>query len=214
MEPAPDGLPDAGLAGLSATTARRRTGPIDYGAVPPGLDRADTAGPGTEFTGRSAPADAVPLAVPVPVAGRRRPDDEPDEEEPAGRLTRRERVAIRRASTVRARATVRHLDVLTVLRVAAVFFLFFLIIVVVASVLLVYAASAFGTLPAMEKSIRTLFDLKTFKIHPTVVAEYTSAGAAIIAVAGIFASLLGALIYNLIAEVVGGIRVEIDSYPD
>jgi hypothetical protein len=151
------------------------------------------------------------LAAGVLVARRRRRSDEDETPE---RLTRKERVAIRRASTVRARATVRHLDVLTVLRVSAMFWLIFLIIVVVASVLLVYAADAFGTLPSMEKSIRTLFDLKTFKIHPSVVAGYTSAGAAILAVAGVIANVLGALIYNLIAEVVGGVRVEIDSFPD
>jgi hypothetical protein len=151
------------------------------------------------------------LAPPVVVAGRHRP---PDADEALDPLTRQERRDIQRASTVRARATVRHLDVLTVLRVSAIFYLIFLVIVVVASVLLVDAADSFGTLPSLEKSIRTLFDLKTFKIHPAVVAAYTSAGGAMLAVAGVLANVLAAFIYNLIADVVGGIRVEVDSYPD
>jgi hypothetical protein len=160
--------------------------------------------------GRQTPG-ADTLAIPVVVAGRRRPPDPEEDLEP---LTRKQRRVIRRASTVRARATVRHLDVLTVLRVSVIFYLIFLAIVVVASVLLVDAANAFGTLPSLEKSIRTLFDLKTFTIHPSVVAAYTSAGGAMLAVAGVLANVLAALIYNLIADVVGGIRVEVDSYPD
>ena len=113
----------------------------------------------------------------------------------------------------RSRATVRHVDILTVARVSAVFYLVVLAVVVVASVLLWYAANTFGTLPSMEKSIRTLFSLKTFTIHPTEVAEYTSGVGVVIAVVGTLANIILALIYNLIAEVVGGVRVEVDSYP-
>jgi hypothetical protein len=129
------------------------------------------------------------------------------------RVSRKERSANRKASTIRTKATIRHLDLLTVLRVSLIFYLIVLVIVVFASVMLWYAADAFGTLPSMEKSIRTLFDLKTFVIHPSVVAKYTAAGGAVLAVAGVFANMLGALIYNLISDLVGGFRVEMDSFP-
>jgi hypothetical protein len=113
----------------------------------------------------------------------------------------------------RSRATVRHIDILTVARVSLIFYLVVLAIFVIASVLLYYAARTFGTLPSMEKDIKTLFSLKSFVIHPKAVAEYTAAGGLVLAVAGTFANILLALVYNLIAEVVGGVRVEVDSYP-
>ena len=88
-----------------------------------------------------------------------------------------------------------------------------LVIFVFASVLLWYAADTTGTLLSMEKSIKTLFSLKTFTVHPGEVAEYTSGVGVVVAVVGTLTNILLALIYNLISEVVGGVRVEVDSYP-
>jgi len=175
---------------------------VPYGA--PG----GPGGPGS--AGWPAPGPGAPTAVnPVyrPVA---MPMGQPAD---LNGLSRRQRQAARRAMRSRSRATVRHVDILTVARVSVLFYLVVLCVVVVASVLLWYAANTFGTLPSMEKSIRTLFSLKTFTIHPTEVAEYTSGFGLVIAVAGILANIILALIYNLIAEVVGGIRVEVESYP-
>src|SRR6202034_335488 len=98
---------------------------------------------------------------------------------------------------------IRHIDIFTVFRVSVVFYFIVAVVVVVASVLLYYAADTFGTLPSMEKSIRTLFDLKTFTIHPDVVAGYTALAGGVLALAGIFANMLAALIYNSIRDAVG-----------
>lgn len=132
---------------------------------------------------------------------------------PPERLTRRERKARQRALTVSAKATVRHLDVASVIKVSLVFYLVILAVVVLASILLWYAADAFGALPPLERSVRTLFDLKTFVLHPAAVAEYTCLGGAVLCVAGVVANAIAAIIYNLIADVVGGVRVRVDSYP-
>jgi hypothetical protein len=128
-------------------------------------------------------------------------------------LNRRQRNAVRRSMRARSRATIRHIDILTVARVSVIFYLMVLAIVVVASVLLWYAADTTGTLPSLEKSVRTLFSLKTFTVHPGEVAEYTSGGGVVLAVVGTLTNILLALVYNLIAEVVGGVRVEVDSWP-
>jgi hypothetical protein len=117
-----------------------------------------------------------------------------------------------RPARVRTRATVRHIDILTVIKVSAMFWLVMLAAVVLASVLLWVFADAFGSLPSIEKSVRTLFSLKSFTLHPAQVAEYTAAGGVVVSVVGIFATVLGALIYNLIADVVGGVRVELESF--
>ena len=56
---------------------------------------------------------------------------------------------------------------------------------------------------------QTLFDLKSFTIHPRSVAIYTSIGGGVLAVCGTFANILAALMYNLISDLVGGIRFDV-----
>jgi hypothetical protein len=190
-------------------------GPALDGAAPATADRPTER---SEPIRRSAPA--------VPPAGRRldrtAPGLPPGPVAPVGpkragagpvRQSRRDRSAARRAAQVRSRATIRRVDVWTVAKVSIIFYLIVLLVVVVASVLLWYAADAFGTLSSFEKSIRTLFSLKSFTVHPGTVAFYTAAVGAVIAIAGTIANILLAFIYNLISDLVGGVRVEIDSYP-
>lgn len=127
--------------------------------------------------------------------------------EMAARNRRRPR---RRVVPTRTRATVRHLRIASVVRVSIIFWLVMLAAVVVASVLLWTFADAFGSLPSIEKSIQTLFSLKSFKLHPGQVAFYTFLGGLVVSIAGVVANVLFALIYNLIADVVGGIKVDLD----
>jgi Transmembrane domain of unknown function (DUF3566) len=112
---------------------------------------------------------------------------------------------------IRSRVTIRHVDVWTVARVSLVFYFLVAIAVVVASVLLWYAANAFGSLASIEKSVRTLFDLKTFTLHAGRVAEYTGAGGLVLALVGTLVNVLAALTYNLICDIVGGFRIEVES---
>jgi Transmembrane domain of unknown function (DUF3566) len=129
----------------------------------------------------------------------------------AATQVRHRRRANRRPERVRSRVTVRHVDVLTVARVSIIFYLLVAIAIVVASVLLWYAANAYGSLDSIEKSVRTLFDLKTFTLHVDRVAEYTAAGGLVLAFVGTLANVLAALTYNLICDIVGGFRIEVES---
>jgi hypothetical protein len=95
--------------------------------------------------------------------------------------------------------------------VSLVFYFIAAVVILAASLLLWYAADAFGTLPSIEKSIRTLFGLKSFKIHAGAVAGYMALAGLVLGVAGAIASILAALVYNLISDVVGGIRVELEA---
>ncbi len=173
------------------------------------------------------PSMADTMAVPVTRGPRRRPypaadiesnglgpDTDPRNPDLRGGgpdvvLTDRRRRA--RPTRVRSRATIRHLDLLTVIRVSLMFWLVMLAAVVVAAILLYEAANVFGSLPSIEKSIRTLFSLKSFRLHPTVIAEYTGLVGGVIALVGMVGSVVFALIYNLIADVVGGVRVELET---
>lgn len=103
--------------------------------------------------------------------------------------------------------TITHIDVGSVLKVSIVFYLIVLVVLVVASFLLWLVADAFGAVDSIQKSIKSLFDVKTYVLHPTTIAVYTSLAGLVLAVAGTIANVLAAVIYNLIHEIVGGIRV-------
>lgn len=159
---------------------------------------ADTAAiPAVGYQGAAAPPGIDPVAFATGFS------------DPDVILGRRRR---RRPGRVRSRATVRHLDIMSVIRVSLLFWLVIVASLIVASILLWLFADAFGTLPSIEKSVRTLFSLRSFKIRPGAVAMYTAAAGAVLAVAGLLGTVVFALIYNLIADVVGGVRVELESY--
>jgi hypothetical protein len=150
-----------------------------------------------------APPPGSPIGVPIPVDGR-------TGKGPSGpQMSRRQRRRAGRRQWAQSSRTVRHLDVWTVAKVSFIFYLLVLIAVVVASVLLWYVANDVGAIQSIEKSVRTLFDLSKFTIHPSEIAEYTSAGGGVLALAGTLANILAALMYNLISDLVGGIRFQV-----
>jgi hypothetical protein len=104
---------------------------------------------------------------------------------------------------------VRHFDVWSVTKVSLAFYLLLLVAVVVSSVMLWYVANAFGAVQSIEKSARTLFSLRSFKLHPSAIAMWTAMGGAVLAVAGTLINVLAALMYNLISDVVGGVEFDV-----
>ena len=223
-DPARSPLPAGpALAGTAGSTLAGAAGPALAGAAGPAL--AGAAGPalagaaGSTLAGAGGAALTDTAALPVVrsrarteaidevMAPLRGPSARPDVAV-AGRGGRANR---RRPARVRSRATICHLDLLTVIRVSVIFWLVIMAAVVVASLLLYEAADVFGSLTSIEKSVRTLFSLKSFTLHPGVIAEYTALGGIVICVVGTLANVVFALIYNLIADVVGGVRVEIET---
>jgi Transmembrane domain of unknown function (DUF3566) len=187
-------LDNGAVDGVAASTALMDSAAIVEAddrrtEIPPEADFVDLSPPAPLITDRAAIAGTVVAAETV--APRRRQK--------------------RRADRVRSRVTIRHIDVWTVARVSLVFYLLVGIAVVVASVLLWYAANAYGSLNSIEKSVRTLFDLKSFTLHVDRVAEYTAAGGLVLALVGTLFNILAALTYNLICDIVGGFRIEVES---
>ncbi|HET6874697.1 MAG TPA: DUF3566 domain-containing protein [Acidimicrobiales bacterium] len=218
-----DSSPSAGAGSgpsVSDSSAESgRTGSISPGAA--GHTSAESASSGSTGAaaagaGAGASASAVTGGGAVPVTGPEAGIDPdalgPGLVPPDMTLGHRRRRRGRRPTRIRSRATIRHLDIMTVIRVSLIFWTVMLIALVVASVLLWTFADAFGSLPSIEKSIRTLFSLKSFKLHPSTIAMYTAAGGLVIAIAGTIANIVLALIYNLIADVVGGVRVELETF--
>jgi hypothetical protein len=87
------------------------------------------------------------------------------------------------------------------------FYLCVLLVVLIAGVVLWNIAAALGAITSVEKFIRSLFDLTSFKLHPGVILESSVAGGIVLVLLGTGANVLAALIYNLIADVIGGVQV-------
>ena len=193
--PGPRGRPPRGDQAQTAESGRRRTDRVIAAG-------AAAAAANAQFSDTAMVPEVAPSAPgPWALGTDRLPPD-------VSLVDRRRRP---RPARTRSRATVQHLDLVTVIRVSALFWAVILVAVVVASVLLYEAADIFGSLPSIEKSIRTLFSLKSFTLHPGVIAGYTALGGLVIAIAGTVATIVFALIYNLIADVVGGVGVELES---
>jgi hypothetical protein len=180
-------------------------------------------GAGRNYSGRGpAPITRDPLrgpattVMPVPVVpmvppGQQQtiPGQVPAEQPKESFGSRRRQRKASRAQWAQSKRTVRHLNVWTVFKVSLAFYLIVLAAVVVASIMLWYVADAFGYIQTIEKSVKTLFDLTKFTVHPSEVAKYTSLGGAVLAVFGTFANVLAAFVYNLISDLVGGIRFDV-----
>ena len=179
-------------------------GPALAGPPRAGSELAGTGLGGAALAGGGAAGGLAGAGLAVPETAYN-PDPLPPRPMPSPR-------AGRRPARARSRVVLRHVDVGTVVKVSVLFYLVVLVVIVVAAVLLWLAADAFGTLPSIEKSVRTLFSLRKFQLHPGPVALYTAAAGVLIAIVGTLANILLALIYNLIADTVGGVRVELESF--
>lgn len=105
------------------------------------------------------------------------------------------------------RRIVRRIDTWTVLKVSVVFYLCVLLVVVIAGVVLWNIAAALGFIHSIDKSIRTLFDYNKFTLHPLAVLAYTLAGGMGLVIVGSVVNVLAAMVYNLIADIAGGVQV-------
>lgn len=101
----------------------------------------------------------------------------------------------------------RRIDVWTVLKLSLLFYLCVLLVVLIAGIVLWNIASAFNVITSVQKFVRSIFDLQTFVLRPTVVLESAAAGGVVLALLGTGANVLAAVLYNLISDVVGGVQV-------
>jgi hypothetical protein len=209
------------MAGPGAVGGLAAAGAAAAAAAAVNSGRADRNGPGRgasspQITRDPLPASALTTVMPVPSGPMGPPvqpqaaPDQPRREQTRGSFgSRRRQRKAARAQWAQSKRTVRHLNVWTVFKVSLAFYFMVLVAVVVASIMLWYVANAFGSIQTIEKSVKTLFDLSKFTIHPSEVVRYTAIGGGVLAVCGTFANVLAAFMYNLISDLVGGIRFDV-----
>ena len=174
-------------------------GDITYDRAPAALDRvvAPTEPP-TERTpviGAPAVTEVVPAAVAEP---------------PAALAVRPRRSRLRRRHRVRkVSRVVRRVDAWSVLKVSVIFYALTFLVLLVAGVLLWNLAQSTGTVANIEGFIRELFSLKNFKIDGRRVYRASWPIGVFLVVAGTGVNVTAAVMFNLITDLVGGVRVTV-----
>lgn len=159
-------------------------------------------------------ADPPPGALPpgaVPPGGAYPPLDRDQEDVAIIPMSQRERRRRVRLEARRVRRIVRHIEPWSVLKVSVIFFACLWLIFLLAGVLLWSFAESSGTLASVEDLIEELFTLEEeneFFSGGTIFRSY-AIGTLVLAVAGVAFNVLLCVLYNLISDLTGGIRVTV-----
>ncbi len=199
--PAGWGQPQPGMPRYGGPPGGGSYYPPGQSGPPPGRTTRGRPGPPTQAVGLQRPR---PPAGPMAPAGaappaRRAPYGPPVPVEGNGRL-QDARVAARRQ-------VVRRVSVWSVFKVSLIFYILVLAVFLITGVAIWNVASDFGVINSLDKLVRSLFALSSFKIHPLSALAWGSAAGAALCFLGVLINVISALLYNLISDVVGGIRV-------
>lgn len=179
-------------------------GPAGPGQVPAyGVpDGRARPGPAPQGGGQQRPRPPAGLRPPSPYGPQPAAMPAPPVQEARGRRGRR--VLVR---DVHSRRVIRKLDVWSVFKVSFIFYLCVLFVLVAAGVAIWNVAAAFGVITTLDKSIRSLFALKSFRLHPITALVWGSAIGAGLCLLGVLVNVVASVFYNLISDLVGGIQV-------
>jgi hypothetical protein len=164
------------------------------------------------------PVDRAPAPVAVPAPSASEPVvDESDEwstNDAEGAEVEEEliEVPVRRSRRPRVRKVnrvVRRIDPWTVFKVAFVLFILLYGVLVVAGVLLWDLANKTGTIDNIQGAVKELFALQTFVIDGKKLFRASWALGALMAIAGTGLAVTLAVLFNLIADLVGGVRITV-----
>ena len=125
---------------------------------------------------------------------------------PATRPSRRTHRAEMKASARRVRRVVRHIDTWSVFKVASIFVACIWAVVVLASLLVWRAAVTSGSVENTENFIVDL-GFEDFSFNPQQMFEALLSAGAVVAIATVFFIWLLTVLFNLICDLTGGLRI-------
>jgi Transmembrane domain of unknown function (DUF3566) len=162
------------------------------------------------------PTELVPAPVVVPPPPVVDPPDDWSNDGSEGQASDVEEelieVPVRRSRRPRVRKVnrvVRRIDPWTVFKIAFVLFILLYGVLVVAGVLLWDLANKTGTVDNIQGAVKELFALQTFVIDGKKLFRASWALGAIMAIAGTGLAVTLAVLFNLIADLVGGVRITV-----
>ncbi len=118
----------------------------------------------------------------------------------------------RTASRLRARRVrrlVRHVEPWSVLKMSLIFYFCLWVILLIAGVILWRFAVTSGTVDSLENFIEELFALETFTFNPDQIFRVSALGGLVMVVAGSGFTVLMAVLFNLISDLIGGVRMTV-----
>ena len=101
----------------------------------------------------------------------------------------------------------RRVSVGSVLKISLAFYLCVLVVVLVAGAVLWNVAASAGLIVKLDKLVRSLFALSSFKLHPLTALIWGGAFVAALCLLGVLVNVVVALLYNVLSELIGGVRV-------
>ena len=104
---------------------------------------------------------------------------------------------------------VRRVDAWGVFKISLIFYVILYIILLVAGILLWNLANTTGTVANVEGFVRDLFGLKTFEFDGEKLFRASWVLGAILVIAGTGLNVTLAVLFNLISDLVGGVRVTV-----
>jgi len=125
------------------------------------------------------------------------------------RLSRRERKKLGRLRARKVHRVVRHVDPWSVLRLSLLFYFCLFVIVMVAGTLLYNLAGAAGTIDNIEKFIKEIGAFESFTFEGAKIFRASLLAGLILVIAGSAFNVLLAVLFNLMSDLVGGIRITV-----
>ena len=153
----------------------------------------------------TAPVEVVPVVAAAGAAPPREDRPRPPRQRvrPALPLLRR-RPRVRKVTRI-----VRRVDAWGVFKISIIFYVILYIILLVAGILLWNLANTTGTVANVEGFARDLFGLKTFEFDGEKLFRASWVLGAVLVVAGTGLNVTLAVLFNLISDLVGGVRVTV-----
>jgi Transmembrane domain of unknown function (DUF3566) len=113
---------------------------------------------------------------------------------------------MRRMRARRVHRIVRHVDPWSVLKLALLFYVCLYVVFMVAGLLLWNFADRAGLIDNVESFIEDMGAFESFEFEPQVILQATALGGAVFTVIATGLTALGAVLFNLISDLVGGVR--------
>jgi hypothetical protein len=113
---------------------------------------------------------------------------------------------MRRMRARRVHRIVRHVDPWSVLKLALLFYVCLYVVFMVAGLLLWNFADRAGLIDNVESFIEDMGAFESFEFEPRVIFQATALGGAVFTVIATGLTALGAVLFNLISDLVGGVR--------
>ena len=154
----------------------------------------------------AAPTVYEPVALPPATPTQYVTETPPVHGEDLPGWERRRRV---RLQARKVRRIIRHIEPWSVLKISVIFYLCLWVIFVVAGVMLWSVATSSGTVETVETTVVSLFALEEFEIDANIIFRGYALGGLVLATAGAAFNVLLCVLFNLISDLVGGIRITV-----